>query len=203
MTHVNCSTILTQWIPIPQTPLKRSINYILSYPSTFLTIQIPQNAENCTSYACAVDARWALGEAVLSNVAQDNSLQSGLVTSKDEANYAPPRFSPIDDGTWKQVKPDLDWLYGLTPFLSSLESPSPPQKRDLPGWTSLASILVSAGFDNSTSLIKGDERWDGITSSLESVIAILVTEGMARIGLTANAEAEIYYADAGGDLSIH
>jgi hypothetical protein len=124
-------------------------------------------------------------------------LQTGVVTSKNGGPYANPRFSPIDDGTWKQVSADLDWLYTLTPFLNSSVSPPPPQTRDLPGWTSLGSLLATAGFDNSTSLIQSDGGWASLTSALESVIAILVTEGMARIGLTENMRAEIYYKDAG------
>lgn len=178
--QINSSSILTQWILLPR-PLSKHSNPQGSYPSTFLSIQVPQNDVNATVYTCAVDARWVEGDATLSHVAQDSPLQAPVVTSQFVHEYNLPRYVPIDDGTWRQVSVDLDWLYALTPFLNNSASPSPPQTRDQPGRTSLSAMLATAGFDNSTSLV-GEGGWSDQIPKLESIIAILVAEGMARVG---------------------
>lgn len=181
VSQVNSSSILTQWIPLPQSQSKNS-GPQGSYPSTFLAIQVPQNAVNATVYTCSIDARWVEGDATLSNVAQDSPLQAAVVTSQFVPDtYVLPRYLPIDDGTWRQVSVDLDWLYALTPFLNNSAIPSPPQTRDQPGRTSLSAMLATAGFDNSTSVIS-EGGWGDKIPNLESVIAILVAEGMARVG---------------------
>lgn len=197
--RVNSSSVLTQWIPIPQPPFKPS-DPQGDYPSTFLTIQVPQNTVNATVYTCAVDARWVNGEAKLSNAGRDSPLQTPNVTSESKENWDLPRSRPIDDGSWRQVSIDLDWLYALTPLQNKPASPSPPQTRDQPGRTSLSVMLMSVGFDNSTSLVRdGKDGWDGIMSTLETIIAVLVAEGMARIGQAD----ESFYQGGRDDENMH
>lgn len=181
----NSSDILTQWIPIPEGTTDTNNGSVLDYyPSAFLTVQIPylDSISSGSIHACSVDARWALGDNVAMHVrdaSTENFIQHGEIMST--VSTLPARgFAPIDDGTWSKVAIDLDWLYTLTPLLRNA---SLPQSRTEPGWTSLASILVRAGFDNSTGLVS---FWGDLRSSIEGAVAILVVEGMARIGLSGN-----------------
>lgn len=201
---VNSSSILTQWIPIPPNPPLPS-NPRDNYPSTFLAIQVSQNATSSIAYTCGIDARWVNGDASISNVAQNSPVQEGVVTSKINLTgaFEFPRYIPIDDGTWRQVSIDLDWLYTLTPLLNNSGSQPPLQSRESLGWTSLSEMLTTAGFDNSTGLVQSDTAWGEATPSMECLIAILVAEGMARIGQTENGNNDIYFQNNEGDVFMN
>lgn len=150
-------------------------------------------------YTCSVDARWVCGDAKLSSAGQSSPLQEGVVTSSNGPEmYDLPRYVPINDGTWKQVSIDLDWLYALTPLLNNSASPSPQRSRDRLGWTSLSAMLTAAGFDSSDYLDSGETGWGEATSAIESAIALVVVEGMARAGQTTEDPTnDIYYRNEG------
>ena len=84
-------------------------------------------------------------------------------------------FLPIDDGTWRRVRMDLDWLGSLTPSLSTNNSAQ--------DWTSLSALINNIGLDNSTGLIV---EWESGIATLEVIVAALVTNGLSRQGYTAN-----------------
>ena len=92
-------------------------------------------------------------------------------------------FLPIDDGSWKRVKIEMDWLSNLTPLLGNSTS----------GWTSLAVLLSDMGMDNSTGAIV---KWDDVTSILETVVATLVADGMSRQGYAANGGSSTHFSDS-------
>lgn len=92
-------------------------------------------------------------------------------------------FLPIDDGTWRRVQMDTEWLNGLTPPL--------PSNR--PGWNSLAALLTNIGLDNSTGLIF---ELNDVTSMLETVIATLVADGMSPQGYAGNTGPLQHFSDA-------
>ena len=184
------STIVTQWLEIPQgsTPTSNN-NQTDYYPSAFLHIQVPDGnvTGTGTMFTCSIDARWALGNHIITEVfnqdANRNLDQHGEILSI----FVNPLldgygFSPVNDGTWSRVAMDLDWLYTLTPVPNS---PLLQSQEDISGprWTSLASLLQDSGFDNRTGLV---EEWASIRSPIEGVIAMLVAEGMARVGMSDN-----------------
>lgn len=82
-------------------------------------------------------------------------------------------FLPVDDGSWRRVKIDTDWLNILTP----------PFPGNTSGWTSLAALLTNMGVGNSTGLIV---QWADVPANLETVIASLIVDGMSRQGYAAN-----------------
>jgi hypothetical protein len=138
-------------------------------------------------FTCSIDARWALGNHIITEVfnqdANRNLDQHGEILSI----FVNPLldgygFNPVNDGTWSRVAMDLDWLYTLTPVLNSPLSQS-QEYTSGPRWTSLASLLQDSGFDNRTGLV---EEWASIRSPIEGVIAMLVAEGMARVGMSDN-----------------
>ena len=92
-------------------------------------------------------------------------------------------FLPIDDGSWKRVKMEIDWLNNLTPLFGNSTS----------GWTSLAALLSGMGMDNSTGAIF---EWGDVTSIMESVVATLIADGMSRQGYAANGGSSTHFTDA-------
>jgi hypothetical protein len=191
------SSILTQWVPISEgaTNTNRGVS-VSYYPSGFLSVQIPHpgSANNGTVLACSVDARWALGDNIATHVrdtSSENFIQHGEIKSTNRSSIAV-GFAPLNDGTWNKIAIDLDWLYTLTPLLGN-ETQFPAESRSKPGWTSLASMLTTAGFDNKTSLVS---EWIDIRSPVEGAIAILLVEGLARIGLSQNGGRENHFSDA-------
>lgn len=82
-------------------------------------------------------------------------------------------FLPTNDGSWRRVQIDINWLKTLTPPVNTVN----------PFQSSLAMLLRDIGADNSTGLVV---KWEDIAPSLESIVATLVADGMSRQGYTTN-----------------
>lgn len=87
-------------------------------------------------------------------------------------------FVPVLGPDWRFAKLDQTWLDALVPLLGGVNS---TRER---GWTTAASMFSYAGLDNSTGLVHGD--WVSVLHTLESMIAMLIVDGMSRIGLADN-----------------
>ena len=191
----NTSTITTKWLTKPSQPnLSYNSSVIDYYPSAFLTIQIPRAGSTVegTVFACSVDARWAQGNNVGTSVRSvtDNSLQHGEVDSNAAVFAWTDMLLPIDDGTWQTVDLDLSWLEVLTPPLvtspnnTGLSSAVPfPENLGLPGWTTLSALFQLAGYDGSAGNLEDASDLGKIT---EEIIALLVADGMSRVGFAQN-----------------
>lgn len=160
-------------------------------PSAFLSVQIPyiDSNETGTISTCSVDARWAVGiysggpvGDVDADYVQKATVKNTRPFASDLEGYQY-NFLPIDDGSWRRVHMDTDWLYALTPLLGSSTS----------GWTSLAALLTETGMDNSTGTIM--DWWD-IRPMLETIIATFVADGMSRQGYNANGGSSSFTSNA-------
>jgi hypothetical protein len=79
-------------------------NQTRDYPSGFLTVQIPHynSTTEFAAFACSVDARWALGNNIATNVLDYSYISDSLQHSEvlSTMPHAPGnRFLPIPDGT--------------------------------------------------------------------------------------------------------
>ncbi|KAE9377418.1 hypothetical protein N431DRAFT_451620 [Stipitochalara longipes BDJ] len=202
-TIVNSSSILTQWLPMlaGDTTTKNGIQ-TSDYPSAFMAIQIPHynSTTEFAVLACSVDARWALGNNIATNIQNlafaSDSLQHGEVLHSQPKTIGNP-FLPVRDGTWSKISIDLDWLYTLTPLLNY--SSEAANAREAPGWTSYASLLSYIGMGNDTSLVTS---WGDTTLTLKTSLAILVADALARIGFSANGGSMRLKSDASSILNI-
>ncbi|MCJ1333845.1 hypothetical protein MMC10_010551 [Thelotrema lepadinum] len=172
--------VATRWVPVPETAQLQD----QTRTSAFINIQMPLGPSNNTTtviYTCSVDARWAMGTNKGGPIGYIDVeyVQSATIknTRPPEANMTGHSFNflPVDDGTWRRVRMDLDWLNTLTPPLSTNDSVS--------DFTSLSALITAVGLDNSTGLII---EWENGIATLEVVIAALVTNGLSRQGYTAN-----------------
>ena len=191
--YQNTSVITTRWLQNQTGPnLTYNNTFIDTYPSAFITIQLPypHSTTQGTVFTCSVDARWAEGNNVGTNVdsSTDVFLQHGEVNSNAALFAWTDMIVPVDDGTWRTVDLDNSWLEALTPALNrSADTVSDhtlsPTNLQFPGWTTLSSIFQEAGYDNST----GDVgEWSDLGEFTEMILALLVADGMSRIGLTQN-----------------
>ncbi|CAD6593282.1 MAG: hypothetical protein ASARMPREDX12_007012 [Alectoria sarmentosa] len=185
------STISALWISIPQATRLSDNSYTTDLPSAFLSVQIPYGPSNTTgtTFTCSVDARWAMGTHSGGPLAdldvdyvQTASIQNTRPIAPDLRGYQY-NFLPVDDGSWRRVQIDIDWLNTLTPPLDGSTS----------GWTSLAALLIDMGMDNSTGIITD---WFDLSSVLETVIATLVADGKSRQGYAANGGSLTHISDA-------
>ena len=182
--------ISAQWISVPETARLSDNSYTTDLPSAFLSVQIPYSGSNYTgtTFTCSIDARWAVG---IYSGGPVGDLDADYVQTATIQNTRPfpdltgyqYNFLPIDDGSWRRVQIDLDWLNTLTPALDNSTS----------GWTSLAALLTDMGMDNSTGMIV---YWDDLPPILETVIATLVADGMSRQGYAANGGSSTHFSDA-------
>lgn len=169
------------------------------YPSAFSIIQIPyrRDESRCLIWACSIDARWAQGNNVATSIAEpveENFIQRGVITSTVPTAGGTARFVPVNDGTWFKISMDLDWLYALTPIMRNAINQTATQ----PPWTSLASLLTTAGFDNSTGLVN---EWRDLRSLIEGPHALIIVEGLACIGLAENGGRTTQFGQAGNSIT--
>lgn len=175
---------------VPETARLSDNSYTTDLPSAFLSVQIPYSGSNNTgtTFTCSVDARWAMGiysGGPVGDVDADYVQTATIQNTRpypDLTGYQY-NFLPVDDGSWRRVQIDTDWLNALTPTLSNSTS----------GWTSLAALLTGMGMDNSTGEII---QWADVLSVLETVIAALVADGMSRQGYAANGGSSTQFSDA-------
>lgn len=188
----NSSSISTQWIGVPSTARLSDNTFTTDLPSAFLSVQIPYSGSNNTgtAFTCSVDARWArstysggpVGD-VDADYIQTATIQNARPVTPDLTLGYQYNFLPINDGTWRRLQIDLDWLNTLTPPLANSTS----------GYTSLAALLTDMGMDNSTGTIVD---WIDLSSVLETVIATFVADGMSRQGYTSNGGSSTNFTDA-------
>ena len=175
------SNISTQWVTVPKGAQLSDGSYTTDVPSIFLIVQIPDFNANQTgpTFTCSVDARWAVGTYsggpvgdVDADYVQTATVKNTRPFTSDLEGYQY-NFLHIDDGSWRRVQIDIDWLYALTPPLGSNTS----------GWTVLAALLKEIGMENSTGIVTD---WLDVSSMLETITATLVADGMSRQGYSAN-----------------
>lgn len=184
------SNISTQWITVPEAALLSDNSNTTDVPSAFLSVQIPYSGFNNTGtiFSCSIDARWAMGTYTGGPVGDVDAdyIQTATIQNTrpfpDIQGYQY-NFLPVDDGSWRRVQIDIDWLNILTPPLGNSTS----------GWTSLAALLTDIGLDNSTGIIFD---WIDVPSMLETIIATLVADGMSRQGYAANGGSSAHFSDA-------
>ena len=178
---ISSSNISAQWLPVPKDSRLSDDSHTTDMPSAFLSVQIPyiDSNETGTTFTCSVDARWAVGiysggpvGDVDADYVQKATIKNTRPFASDLDGYQY-NFLPVDDGSWRRVHLDMDWLYALTPLLGSSTS----------GWTSLAALLTEIGMDNSTGVIM--DWWD-VRPMLEVIIATFVADGMSRQGYNVN-----------------
>ena len=184
------SNISAQWITVPESAQLSDNSYTTDVPSAFLSVQIPYSESNDTgtTFTCSIDARWAMATYTGGPIRDVNAdyVQTATIQNTrpipDLTGYQY-NFLPIDDGSWRQVQIDTDWLNTLTPPLGNSTS----------GWNSLATLLTDIGMDNSTGIIV---QWNDVPSVLETIIATLVADGMSRQGYAANGGPSTHFSDA-------
>lgn len=184
------SNISAQWITVPEVARLSDNSNTTDVPSAFLSVQIPYSGSNNTgtAFTCSIDARWAMGTYTGGPVGDIDADYVQTATIQNTRPFPDIKgyqynFLPIDDGSWRRVQIDLDWLNTLTPPLGNSTS----------GWTSLAALLTDIGMDKSTGTIFD---WVDVSSVLESIIATLVADGMSRQGYAANGGSSTHFSDA-------
>ena len=178
---VKSSSILTQWLPIPETQVRtKEGNITADYPTAFSFVQLPHpnDPSRFVGYTCSVDSRWVVGENISPYVNNDAWLSDHSQHGEIERLTV-----PVDDGKGTKIAADMDWLYALTPIIANSANLIASQTREKPAWTSYSSMLSSSGFNNASSVILD---WDHVTKPLETILAALFVEGLARIGFTDN-----------------
>lgn len=163
--------IATHWI---DTPPSETDNHLAAAMLVEVYSDLDSGGRFVAPIACSIDARWARGTNIGSALPEtDNMIVFGSLTSTREhgTNVG---FSPVPGPDWHFAQLDQTWLDALLPVLGGT--------RDM-GWTTAASMFTSAGFDNSTGLIT---EWATLCHTLESTIAMLIVDGMSRIGLNNN-----------------
>ena len=185
------SNVSTHWQRVPGAARLSDNSNTTDVPSAFLSVQMPYYGTNNTgtTFTCSVDARWAMGiysGGTVGDLDEDYVQTATIQNTRSKipnlAGYQY-NFLPVNDGSWRRVQIDTDWLNTLTPLLGNSTS----------GWTSLAALLTYMGMDNSTGMIVD---YSDVTGVLETIIATLVADGMSRQGYTANGGSSTHFSDA-------
>jgi len=160
------------------------------FPSAFIAIQVPYPGSDSagTIFTCSVDVRWALGNNVALNVHNPwaDFAQHGEILNmrpRDQSiSGSEGDFLPNNDGTWRTIRLSPDWLNTLTPVFD----------YETPGWTSLASLLLGMGIDNSTGMVR---FWSDLTTSIEGALATVVVDGILRTGFSGSSAHANFFSE--------
>jgi hypothetical protein len=178
---------MAEWVPIPAADFPTTKGRHVDYPTAFAFVKVPYNiqsamARDAALFACSIDARWAMGSNVGSNLVGDNdrmlnygSLKAKRKPGADLASDPLNSFLPIEGPYWRTVSIDSAWLSTLVPHIPHDSGTK---------WTTLAQAFTVAGFDNSTGIVSGN--WTTLGSTIETTIATVVVDGMSRVGLSTN-----------------
>ncbi|KAL8838993.1 MAG: hypothetical protein Q9170_001923 [Blastenia crenularia] len=152
-------------------------------------LQVPTSTDltgpNTTAvfFTCSVDARWAKASFTGSPIDSFNGHYVQKADVLHERRY-PPSFTgweysnlPVNDGSWRKVRIDIDWLEALTPSVDNNTS----------GYTSLAALLNDLDIVNHTDT--------DATPTLEGIIAALVANGMSRTNFGSIGKAPLQLED--------
>ncbi|KAL6722368.1 hypothetical protein ACLMJK_001475 [Lecanora helva] len=203
--------ISAYWIPAPEIGVVSNgsttrdiasayLNIIIPYDSNddgdeykgiFLPLpNVPDDANRTSAvlFACSVDARWAVSNydgGPIGDLDQDYVQRTTVQHKRPFGNHKGYQYNflPIDDGSWRRVQIDTDWLDALTPSLSSSGE----------RYNALAYLLEDVGLGNSTGTVL---HWSDVPSVIEGVISTLVADGMSRQGYAANGGNSHIFSDA-------
>lgn len=166
--------IATHWMDIPPPDTN---NHLAAAMLVEIYSDLDSGDRFVAPIACSIDARWARGTNIGSSLPEtDNMVVFGsLASTKEQGSNV--GFSPISGADWRFAQLDQTWLDALVPLLGGTNS-----TREM-GWTTAASMFTTAGFDNSTGLVV---EWALLCHTLESTIAMLIVDGMSRVGLNDN-----------------
>lgn len=155
----NGTTTGLTWISLPEATFGQStIGAVVALPSVTGT-NLPDQVLTCT-----VDARWANSTATISFLGGPL-----IVSGAPDAWFLDGRLKQQQDGnfTWQQVKMTPDWAQRLNTVV------------DASGRTAFNTL------SSSSSNFKGLSQTDSPLNVVEAILAVMIVEGMARIGNTA------------------
>ncbi|KAG8526344.1 uncharacterized protein KY384_000337 [Bacidia gigantensis] len=166
------SRLNTYWVPAPPSARLTDNTTTTDIPSALLNVFIPPKGTNSSStlFVCSIDSRWAnagySGKPIDSFDGHYIQSVTGIHTRNYPSSYPGFEYShlPVNDGSWRKVRLERDWLEALMPSVDNSSS----------GSTTLASLLSDIDIGNQSNTIA--------IPTLEAIIATLVTDGMSRTG---------------------
>ncbi|KAK5091217.1 hypothetical protein LTR05_001398 [Lithohypha guttulata] len=182
--------VRTTWVSLPQN---------LGSVSGGIVVEIPSADEHArVVVGCTLDARWTEGKIItyhledassLEKVAKQILITTSLLEEPVSASGRVPGysdFSPVTSSPSTKITFDKSWLEALTPIL-----PLETSTGSTHNLTTLESILSDLNFVsvNTPTAQEQGKLWDGVrtdvvnrTVALEWWLALLVTDGLARLG---------------------
>jgi hypothetical protein len=164
-----------------------------------ISSDIMNSSRTLNLFRCSIDTRWVRGSNLSSGIpVTDNMVIYGALDSTQNPNTnstadTDPMWSANSGPNWRYAELDQEWLDVLSPILGGRNT------TKAPGWNTVASMLTSAGFDNSTGMV---DSWTGVIHTMESAITTLMVDGMSRAGLAANGGNTQHVSDRYGWLQF-
>lgn len=178
-TSVNDADV--EWFSVPETEVHTiDGDSVRPFGSALLVVQVPQGIDDIekSTMTCTIDARWAPGhsvsDGVLRPVLDKEHLREPLEHQPGQTYDYASGFLPKNDGTWKSISLDPEWLDTLTPVI----------EKNGKNQTTLTAIFTAIGLINGTHHIpQSSDGTDLVYDTAANVIATLVTDGISRIGM--------------------
>ena len=175
----NSSRLSAHWLTTPTSANLTDNSTTTDIPSALLYVFAPQEGPNTTAalFTCSVDARWTkatyTGGPIDSFTGHYVQKAKVLHQRRYPSTFNGWQYSylPVNDGSWRKVSIDTDWLDALTPSVDNTTS----------GYTSLAALLSDLDISNHT--------YDDATPTLEGIVATLVANGMSRTNFRSTGKA--------------
>ena len=172
-TLTNISSFTTVWVALPSQHEAGTAGLVILGPADI------SKGFDRAGVVCSIDARWI--KALHTFTATEEG--AGYVSLLEARNFSKyPLFEsqriipPNENGFWRRITADYDWLQALTPIVPSLASRS----NSLEQTTELGNLLLAAGFNlELPSFQMGVVPIKGI----ESILSTAIADAVSRIGL--------------------
>ena len=193
----NITQCTTVWVPTN-----------ISSVTAGLVVLGPLTSDSATQrlgVACSIDARWYRADHIMTPSQSDLLGNSGpfisvVVGAQDRDEHNTATVLPIDDGNWRNISAEPEWLETLTPLVPKFVKEPTLAVNQSSLTTALANLYIAANVvllsPNNTN--SNNQTW---VQTIESITSTAMAEAVARVGLAQQYDTLKYYTSFGNGCS--
>lgn len=193
----NLTGLTTVWVPTNMSSVTAGL-VILGPLSSASAIQR-------LGVVCSIDARWTRARHIMTPSQSEVLGNSGpfvsiVLTAKDLDQHNTTTALPIDNGNWRHIAAEPEWLEALTPIVPVWMNEAKTAVNQLFMTTALANLYVAADIrlqsPNVTNAV--NQTW---VQHIESITSTAMADAVSRVGLAQQYDTLKYYTNFGRGCS--
>ena len=193
----NLTGLTTVWVPTNMSSVTAGLVVLGPLTSGSATQRL--------GVVCSIDARWNRARHIMTpsqSKALGNSGQfvSLVLSAKDLDQHNKTTALPIDNGDWKHIAAEPEWLEALTPIVPVWMNEAKTAVNQSFMTTALANLYVAAdiGLQSPNVTNAMDQTW---VQHIESITSTAMADAVSRVGLAQQYDTLKYYTSFGRECS--